>query len=179
MARRLVLLVVLEGDRADFAATGVVACRLRERGCMGDIGAELDRRSAFLVAVFTSSSSCAGRLEGVAGVVGDGFAASPRTLRVALTTCVASAAFSRTDKPLSATAELEAEAEAGLTRFDGTLATVFARDREGFAVFGAARGMLSSAVGDSSLGSSRALSMADVAGEQVATDATALRTASA
>jgi hypothetical protein len=66
-----------------------------------------------------------------------------------------------------------------LTRFDGALATVFVLDRVGFAVFAAPRGLLSSAAGVSSLGSSKLLSKADVAGEQVATEDTALRTASA
>jgi hypothetical protein len=67
-----------------------------------------------------------------------------------------------------------------LARLDGALATVFALDRVGFVGLVAARELASSTVGDaSSLGSSRALIRTHVAGVHVATDETALRTASA
>jgi hypothetical protein len=159
----------LEGERACLVATGEVDCLLSERGCRGVMGAELDRRSAFLAAVLTRPSSGAGR----EAAVGAGFAASPSALRVALTTCVASAAFSLIDRPFSA------GAAAGLARRDGALATVFVLDRVGFAALEAGRGLVSSTAGVSSLGSSKLLSNAEVAGVQVATDETALRTASA
>jgi hypothetical protein len=168
--RRFVLFLDdLEGDRTCLVATGEVDCRLRERGCRGVMGAELDRRNVFLAAVLTRSSSCVSRAAGA----GEGFAASPRALRVALTTCVARAAFSRTDRPPSVAVA------AGLARFDGALASVFVLDGARLADLVVARGLLSSAVTASSLGSSKVLSRADVAGEHVATDETALRTASA
>jgi hypothetical protein len=77
------------------------------------------------------------------------------------------------DRPLSATAA------AVLARFNGAIASVFALDGARLAVLVVVRGMLSSAVTVSSLGSSKLLSKADVAGEHVATEETALRTASA
>lgn len=136
------------------------------------MGAELERRSAFFAAVLTSSSSCAGRGAGA----GAGFAASPSALRVALTTCVASAAFSRKDRPSSG----DGAAAAGLARLDGALATVVVLDRAGFVDFEVAPVLfVASTAAASSLGRSKVLSRAEVAGEQVATDETALRTASA
>ena len=71
---------------------------------------------------------------------------------------------------------------AGLARFEGARATVFALDRVGFeAVFvvEGGREVVSSAGAASSLGRSKVLSRADVAGEHDATDETAARTASA
>src|SRR5581483_1740335 len=73
--RRFVLFLAdLEGDRACLVVTGEVDCRLRERGCRGVRGAELDRRSAFLAAVLMRSSSWVSPGAGA----GEGFAASPR-----------------------------------------------------------------------------------------------------
>jgi hypothetical protein len=89
---------------------------------------------------------------------------------------VASAAFSRVDNPFPAGAA--AAVAAGLARFDGALETVFVLDRVEFGVLVAARGS-SSAVDASSLESSKLLRMVEMAGEHVATDETALRTASA
>lgn len=166
----------LDGDRACLVvATGEVDCLLSERGCKGVIGAELVRRSAFVVAVFTKPSSWGGRGAGVAA----GFAASPRALRVALTTCVASAAFSRTDKPSSAAAGVGVGAGVGLARLDGALVTVFVLDRLGFATLEEGRVSVSSVIGVSSLGSNKFFNKTDIAGVQVATEETALRTASA
>jgi hypothetical protein len=169
----------LDGERVCLGDIGEVDVRLRERGCMGVMGTELDRWSVLFVADLTRSSSSAGRWGGVAGSVGAevGFAASPSALSVALTTWVASAALSRTDKPLSAAGV------AVLARFDGALATVFAPvfalDLAWFAAFEPARALLSLAIDVSSFESSRVLSKAEVAAEHVATDETALRTASA
>ena len=134
------------------------------------MGTVLDRWSAFLVAVFTRSSFCAG-----SGAAGAGFAASPSALRVALTTCVARDAFSRIDKPLSA------DAVAALARLDGALEIVFVRDRVEFVALDPVLGLFTSSTAAevSSLGSSKLLSRASVAGVHVATDEIALRTASA
>jgi hypothetical protein len=123
------------------------------------MGTELDRRRPFFVATLTRSP-WVGRSASDTGI-GLGLAASPSALRVALTTCVASVAFSRIDKTLSARTYVD------FARFDAVLATVFGFDRVGFAAADA-----------SSLRSSRLLSKAKVVGEQVATDETALRTAS-
>lgn len=156
-----------------FVATGEVACRLSERGCNGDMGTELERRSAFLAAVLARSSSSVCPFAGAA-VAGAGFAASPRAFRVALTTWVARVAFSFVDSPL-----LAADAGVvGLARFDGARLTVFARDLLEFAVLVGGR-LLSSVVDASSLGSSKLLRSDDMAGVHVPTDETALRTASA
>jgi hypothetical protein len=100
-------------------------------------------------------------------------------LRVALTTWVASAAFSRTDKPLSAVAGVGVGVGAGLARLDGALVTVFVLDLLGFEAFEGGRVLVSSTVGISSLGSNKLFNRTEVAGVQVATEETALRTASA
>jgi hypothetical protein len=72
-----VLLVVVDIGRA--VLTGDVETRFSDRGCRGVIGAELERRRAFRVAVLTKPpSSCF--------LGGTGFAASPSALRVAFTT---------------------------------------------------------------------------------------------
>jgi hypothetical protein len=162
--------VDLEGDRTCRMATGEVTTRLRDRGCRGVIGAETDRRSAFRVAaVFTKSPSCEiGLLVGVGGV-GWGFAASPNALRAALTTCVASVAFSLVDNPpCSPLPGFVLRASFGVALPRGSLEVFETRESSVVEV-------------DiwSSLGRSKLLRRATVAGEHVATEAMALRTASA
>lgn len=89
----------VEGDvdvglAAGFVVTlGDVATRFRARGCIGESGADVERRNVrFAELCRTSPPVC---FEGVDGAGAGGFAASVRDLIVALMTCVARAALSR------------------------------------------------------------------------------------
>lgn len=180
--RRFVLLPPdfgLEGERACLVITGEVDTLLRERGCRGVMGAELVRRRCLFVAVLTRSPSWVGRRLGVDGTLdGCGFAASPRARRAAFTTWVANAALSFVESPfLSATLVF-------VVFFDSAFGTAagFALDLEVFVAAGWEVGVVvvvAVVFWASSLGNSRPLSKAVMAGEHVATEETALRTASA
>lgn len=154
---------------------------LRDRGCSGDMGAELDRRSVVLATAGlpgTSSSSVAGR--DVAGG-GTDLAASPRALSVALTTWVARDAFSRVDSPDSVAVGVGVGT--ARPRLDGALDTaVLVLGRRAAALLpGRELGadVFSSVVVSCFGGRSRFLRRTEVAGVQVATDPTALRIVSA
>ncbi|CAN8096499.1 unnamed protein product [Discula destructiva] len=137
--------------------SGDVDTRLRSRGCMGVMGAELDLRMRLFAGVFggPSASPAAGAF--VVGAVTT-LVASPRDFSVAFTTCEASSAFSFPDSSgLSA-------AEAFFARDVGAFCFVFIA-REVFAFV--------EEVSVSSFGSRRSFNSTVVAGVQVVTEATA------
>lgn len=82
---------VIGSARLAFVAVGDVSTLLRERGCRGVIGADADLRGRVRAVGFVASSF-AGNRGGFATCCV--FAASPKAFNAALTTCVASTAFS-------------------------------------------------------------------------------------
>ena len=150
---------------------GDVDIRLSERGCSGVVGDEIDRRNAFLFAVFASSPPAAALLDGVAG--GD-FAASPRDFSVTLITCVASIAFSFADS-----SSLPSPLAAAFVVFEVAFVEPFAFDFDPRTVFVARESLFRvSEVSSLSLGTSKSLRRTVVVGEHVDIEDTALLTAS-
>jgi hypothetical protein len=163
--RQLIELFGAAAAREFFVTTGDVETRLRERGCKGVMGVELDRRRALRVAVLTNSpSGC--RFEGVCGT---GFAASPNALRAALTICVASAPFSLAES---------SPGSVGLGLFDSPFTVPFAVVLPDLAALVTRASDDGPPAEEPSFGRSSALSVTVVAGEQVETLDTALLTAS-
>ena len=142
------------------------------------MGADIDRRIAFfVVATLTNSSSSVDRIVGGGGAAaGEVFAASESALSVTLTTWVARDAFSRVDRPSFCSAGGAGVVVPDLPRREGAFAVVFVFARDGIGVL-----WKSSAAGgiESSFGRSKLLRSARVVGVHVATEETALRTASA
>lgn len=160
----------LDGDLACFLVTsGEVETRLRERGCMGVMGAEFDLRMRLLAVGLTRSSSPAGSLGmGCKGAL----AASPRDFNVALMICVASIAFSFADSSdLTSPAAFLASAALDVVPFRLVLVA-----RVGLVAF---ESVIFVVEGSSSFGIRRSLRRTVVAGVHVAMDATAILTCSA
>jgi len=137
--------------------TGDAGLPFVDRGWRGVAGAENERRRGPR-ADLTASPSWVGVRTGDDGVGGGGFAASPRALMRVLTMCVASDALSRGDSSF-------------VSVVIDFFAVVLSRGFE-------AEALEVLAVDTPSMGSSRLLRRAVVAGVHVETDKTALRTAS-
>lgn len=160
-----------DGDLACCLVTpGDVDCRFNERGCRGVIGAELDRLSAFLVAVLTKSPYPSCRREGV-GDCG-GLEAFPNDLSAQLITCVAKFAFSFAESS-------SVLPPVGLTLFGSAGTLLVALHLVDRAAFAGRDGPVEGPGDSSFLDSRRSLRRTAVAAEHVEMDETALVAASA
>lgn len=166
---------VTEADDEDLLIlveiSGELETRLRERGCSGERGNELDRRIPLCAEAFNRSLE-----DGCRRIGGGALRASPKTLRVALMTSVASIDLSFGDSFSTCPGVFSTSTALPRWLFAGRVFVAFCLDVVGFGIFfELLRSLISAPL---ELGSRRSWSVVTVTGEHVDVEQTAARTES-